>query len=174
MTHRRVAILALLVVLAGLSVGCTPEPTLYRWGVYEQTLHEAYENPEAIPGFQAELLNLIQTSETDGGLLPPGIYAEYGYALYLNNQPDAAIIYFAKERERWPESAVLMTTVIKRLEERIADEEKGPDGEDVPAPPADETLSDDASSADPNQPDETPGPDAATGSAAGASGESEQ
>ena len=69
-----------------------------------------------------ELLELIQASELNGFPPPPGIYAEYGYALYLRGQFDGAIVYFAKEQEAWPESAVLMTTVIGRLEGRIEEE----------------------------------------------------
>ena len=119
--------LVILMASASFALGCAPNPTLYEWGEYEQTLHAAYKNPSAIPEFQAELLELIQASELNGFPPPPGIYAEYGYALYLRGQFNGAIVYFAKERETWPESAVLMTTVIKRLEGRI--EEEKADGE---------------------------------------------
>jgi hypothetical protein len=124
--------LVLLLAATCFSFGCATKPTLYQWGAYEQTLHQAYKNPGAIPAFQAELLNVIQTNERAGLSPPPGLYAEYGYALYLNNQIDSAIIYFAKERDMWPESVVLMTTVIKRLETRKEEEENRPAEENDP------------------------------------------
>lgn len=113
------------VVLALSSVlfGCAVNPTLYQWGKYEQTLHEAYKNPEAIPEFQAELRRLIDISEETDHKIPPGVYAEYGYAVYLTGKLEDAIVYFAREREKWPESVVLMTTIIQRLEKRIEEEE---------------------------------------------------
>jgi hypothetical protein len=109
-------------LVIGFTIGCVPNPTLYQWGEYEQKLHEAYKDPSAIPEFQAELLELIQASELNGVSPPPGVYAEYGYALYLRGQLSGAIVYFAKEREAWPESAVLMTTVIQRIQERAKKE----------------------------------------------------
>ena len=103
-------------------IGCTTKPTLYEWGGYESKLHKAYKDPSAIPEFQAELLELIQSSESKGMPPPPGVYAEYGYALYLSGQLSGSIVYFAKERESWPESAVLMTTVIQRIQFRIEEQ----------------------------------------------------
>jgi hypothetical protein len=127
----------ILMAAASFALGCVPNPTLYEWGQYEQTLHAAYKNPSAIPEFQAELLGLIQASELNGSPPPPGIYAEYGYALYLRGQFNGAIVYFAKERETWPESAVLMTTVIKRLEGRLEEEKvEGAAAAEGVAPPA--------------------------------------
>jgi len=49
--------------------------------------------------------------------VPPGLYAEYGYALLELGDEQAALAYFAKEQETWPESAYLMTKVISRLKE---------------------------------------------------------
>jgi len=131
--------LILLAAAVSFTFGCAPNPTLYQWGDYEQKLHEAYKDPSAIPEFQAELLALIQTSELNGVPPPPGVYAEYGYALYLRGQLNGAIVYFAKEREAWPESAVLMTTVIQRIEARAKKQGVlGVEGDGIEGVPADD------------------------------------
>lgn len=109
---------ALLLLVAVVMAGCTPRPTLYDWGEYEDKLHAVYENPAEIPGFHEELKSLIEECEREGRNPPPGIYAEYGYALYLNEETDQAVVYFTRERDTWPESAVLMTVVIDRLQAR--------------------------------------------------------
>jgi len=129
----------LLAAAVSFTFGCAPNPTLYQWGDYEQKLHEAYKDPSAILEFQAELLEMIQASELNGVLPPPGVYAEYGYALYLSGQLNGAIVYFAKERESWPESAVLMTTVIQRIEARAKEQGAlGVEGGGIEAAPTDD------------------------------------
>jgi len=48
--------------------------------------------------------------------VPPGIYAEYGFALYeKGNFPDA-IKFFKLESDKWPESRVLMAKMIRNAE----------------------------------------------------------
>jgi len=139
---RAIRSLALLLALAS-GVGCASNPTLYRWGDYEDKLHDAYQNPEAIPDFRRELIALIEGGESASLPLPPGLYAEYGYALYLDGNLPAAIVYFERERNTWPESAYLMTRVIQRLEERLDDADGG--GEDgSEAEPGDDGLADKA------------------------------
>jgi hypothetical protein len=49
------------------------------------------------------------------------LYAEYGFALYEAGRIDEAVIYFRKEKEKWPESAVIMDKMIRnaRRQEEI-------------------------------------------------------
>lgn len=93
---------------------CAQPKTLYTWGEYQPALLAHAKNPQDVAGFAKRLETSIATAEKAGNV-PPGLYAEYGYALLeLNRQADA-VRFFTKERERWPESGVLMSRLIDRL-----------------------------------------------------------
>jgi hypothetical protein len=89
-----------------LLAGCAP--TLYRWGNYDEALYDHYKNPERREAFVTSLASVIADAEQNGARVPPGCYAEYGWALYEEGRFDQAIVYFAKESEHWPESRFLM------------------------------------------------------------------
>ncbi len=91
-------------------IGCKP-PTIYDWGNYEGSLYTLMKNPTSMEKYGKSLVSLIQDAE-GSGRVPPGIYAEYGYFLYVTNQPGEAVKYFEKEKQRWPESARLMDKMI--------------------------------------------------------------
>ena len=62
-----------------------------------------------------ELTESLDDVITDGeakGKVPPGIYAEYAYILYISGQTREAIMYFEKEKKTWPESSVFMDKMI--------------------------------------------------------------
>ena len=107
--------LAALAVLAGLlPLGCA-QNTMYRWGGYDQALYDHYKNPQRRDEFVAKLSGIIQQAEATGGLVPPGCYAEYGWALYEEGRRSDAIAYFEKESKRWPESRPFMEKLIKNV-----------------------------------------------------------
>ena len=64
----------------------------------------------------ADLQKLIAEAERGGGKVPPGCYAEYGYALLEEGQRDVAIENFAKERDSWPESRFFMEKMIRNTQ----------------------------------------------------------
>jgi len=97
-----------IIVLIMLS-GCVQQQ--YNWSNYDQKLYNHYKNPAAQEKFILDLKEIIAWGESDGKV-PPGIYAEYGYALYERGEFPEAIDYFKKEQERWPESSVLMSKMI--------------------------------------------------------------
>ena len=90
--------------------GCVAT-TRYDWGEYEKRLYSYYKHPEDVETFTQELISIIESGEEDGRV-PPGIYAEYGYILYLSSKPLEAIQYYEKEKEQWPESAIFMDKMI--------------------------------------------------------------
>jgi hypothetical protein len=105
--------LALAAAVAGLApLGCA-QSTLYRWGGYDDALYDHYKNPQKRDEFVARLSGIIQEAETTGGMVPPGCYAEYGWALYEEGRTAEAVIYFEKESKRWPESRPLMEKLIR-------------------------------------------------------------
>jgi len=100
----------LLIATVGLMLtGCVN--TRYAWQNYDQKLYNHYKNSADHEQFIADIKEIIADSE-DTGNVPPGIYAEYGYALYEKDNFSEAVTYFKKEHDKWPESKVLMAKMI--------------------------------------------------------------
>jgi len=96
-------------LLAFLFSGCAS--TKYKWHNYDGVLYQHYKNPHDNEEFIEHLNEIIREGESSGKV-PPGIYAEYGYAMYERGQYDEAIKYYQKEYDKWPESRTLMTKMI--------------------------------------------------------------
>lgn len=111
----------LIVATLLISSGCVQ--TRYAWQNYDQKLYNHYKSPEKQNKFTDDLKKIIVKSETNGRI-PPGIYAEYGYALYEQGKLPEAIEYFQKEQVRWPESKVLMIKMISNAQGRLEQKNK--------------------------------------------------
>lgn len=96
-------------LIAFLLSGCVT--TKYNWGNYENTLYSYYKNPAEAEEFAENLSKIIVDGEAKGNV-PPGIYAEYGYILFISGKAQEAIKYFEREKENWPESKILMDKMI--------------------------------------------------------------
>jgi hypothetical protein len=108
------------IAAAALLQGCAGQQTMYRWGGYDTALYAHYKNPQDRETFVAGLRVVIDEAEQRGERVPPGCYAEYGYALYEEARYDDAVRYFGRERERWPESTMLMQKMIANAERQGA------------------------------------------------------
>lgn len=97
------------------AAACASNQTTYNWHDYSGELLDYYKDPAEIEKFAERLRTNIDEAESEDRI-PPGMYAEYGYAMLELGDEDKAVEYFAKEMERWPESAFLMTKVIGRLQ----------------------------------------------------------
>ncbi len=127
----------LLALMGLLASACASQKTLYTWGDYHAALLSYYKNPGELQKYADRLSADIQKAEAKDNV-PPGMYAEYGYALLKLGQQDQAVTYFQKEEEAWPEARFLMTKVITRLS--APPPEPAPDAPTVspgaaPAPP---------------------------------------
>lgn len=96
--------------------GCATQ-TMYAWGGYDNALYSHYKNPADHEAFVAQLKTVILEAEQQGRRVPPGTYAEYGFALYEEGQFDQATAYFQKEGDIWPESRVLMAKMIRNAQQ---------------------------------------------------------
>lgn len=94
-----------------LLAGCAQ--TMYRWGGYDETLYNHYKNPQDRQEFVEHLSLVISDAESRGARVPPGCYAEFGWALYEEGRGEQAVVYFAKESKFWPESRVLMEKLVR-------------------------------------------------------------
>lgn len=98
------------------SVGCASSGRYY-WGDYEQTLHASYTNPEEYDAFVKHLSTIMVKAEERGNTVPPGVAAEYGFALYRAGQFDQAVVFLRREADSWPQSAILMNRLIDAIEQ---------------------------------------------------------
>lgn len=111
----RKAVLMLLVPAAALlAAGCGPK-TLYSWRGYDDTLYGHYKNPQDHAKHIERMQKIVTETEAEGVKMPPGVYAEYGYALLEESRFDESVTYFKKEKETWPESAVIMDKMIRNV-----------------------------------------------------------
>lgn len=100
----------LTIALLGVSLaGCAK--TMYSWNGYDDCLYRHYRNPTERESFGEKLKEIVEEAEAEGKV-PPGIYAEYGFFLYEGGDFPQAAAFFAKEQEKWPESAFFMQKMI--------------------------------------------------------------
>ena len=122
---RRHAFTAPLVMAVLLAMGCAPK-TMYEWNGYDDTLYSHYRDPADQEKNLARLQALVQKNEHDQVKMPPGVYADYGYALLEAGRPTEAVVYFEKERSVWPESTVLMEKLIRNVNRQPGANNKTP------------------------------------------------
>ena len=100
-----------------LLTGCAA-PGLYQWGGYDQSLYAGYKDVTKMEALRIKLEAHVAEMEKSNARVAPGLYAELG-TLYLKaGATQKAIDFYTKERNAWPESRVLMTSLIQNLERR--------------------------------------------------------
>ena len=103
----------------GLLTGCAA-PGLYQWGGYDQALYAGYKDTTKMEALRTKLETHVGEMEKTKAKVAPGLYAELG-TLYLQaGASQKAIDLYTKERDTWPESRVLMTSLIQNLERKQA------------------------------------------------------
>ncbi len=116
----RAKVIILIMFMAFGVLGCGPS-TKYHWGNYENSLYRYYKNPAEVEKLAEALAEIIEKGERDGKV-PPGIFAEYGYLLFITGNTGEAVAYFEKEKNIWPESSMLMDKMIATT--KAADKKK--------------------------------------------------
>ncbi len=104
---------------------CVPQ-TRYHWGQYDAALYRHYSSPADREQWVEALRTTILEAEQLGEKVPPGVCAEYGYALFEEGQAAASLPWFQREKDTWPESTVLMDKMIRNAKRRASE----------PAPPS--------------------------------------
>lgn len=107
--------LMVVLALAGMT-GCAPK-TLYTWNGYDDALYQHYKDPAQYESFVEALKEVVDEGDASGQI-PPGMYAEYGYALYEQGKIAEAVVYFQKESDKWPEAKFFMSKVIAMATKR--------------------------------------------------------
>lgn len=109
-------IIATIVVMTLAS--CSTTNALYSWYDYEDATYQY--NKSHTDKLQVRVLEqyqkLIDKQKGTRGVVPPGLYAEYGYLLYKTGKKDEGINFLKKEVALYPESDTYISRIIKQLE----------------------------------------------------------
>ncbi|ODS24709.1 hypothetical protein AB835_02230 [Candidatus Endobugula sertula] len=107
--------LGILFVLS-LSACTTTNNDLYHWGHYESLIHTMYNEPgSATPEEQITTLQSdIEAAKGGNKPIPPGLYAHLGFMYSLTGNMASAVDFFNREKELFPESAVVIDRLTKR------------------------------------------------------------
>ena len=98
---------------------CGCASPLYYWGNYDDVLYSEYSKNDKAQAFEG-LSKIVSKAERGNLRVGPGIQAEYAFLLYERGDYANAIVYFQKEAAAFPESAVLMKTLVERVKQRQA------------------------------------------------------
>jgi hypothetical protein len=93
--------------------GCVTNHQRYDWGSYDPSLYAYYKDPTKEAALAESLAAVISTADSNHALVPPGIYAEYGYLQLQEGKNLVAVELFKQEEAHWPESKIFMDRMIK-------------------------------------------------------------
>lgn len=85
---------------------CKSTDTLYYHGEYNKLVYAYFKGDSAAPQDQiAALQNIIQTAESKGKPVAPGVHAHLGLLYFETGNPDQGQQHFEHEKLLFPESA---------------------------------------------------------------------
>lgn len=117
-TQHRKILGAMFAVITLSMTSCTTTQPLYSWHKYENA---AYQNSKKNTDkteqeFIKQITKVINTQNGTRGVVPPGVYAEYGFYLYKKGQKNEGIAMMKKEIETYPESSQYISRIINQIE----------------------------------------------------------
>ncbi len=105
--------------VAALAASCTVQKPLYSWYNYNTTSYNYLKNADDASTQQLleSYQKIIEKQKGSRGVVPPGIYADYGFLLLKVNKTTEGKSMLAKEMELYPESKVFIERILKMLEQ---------------------------------------------------------
>ncbi|MDD3323439.1 MAG: DUF4810 domain-containing protein [Paludibacter sp.] len=101
-----------------LLTACSVQKPLYTWSNYANSSYNYLKNndekstQELIKSYQA----IIEKQKGTRGVVPPGIYADYGFILLQANKTAEGKAMLLKEIALYPESSVFIERILKMTE----------------------------------------------------------
>ena len=97
---------------------CTTTTTLYSWYNYEDITYEYSKKrtDELQVKVMEQYRKLTENQRGTRGTVPPGLYAEYGYLLYMTGEQEEGLKFLKEEIKLYPESDIYISRIIKQLE----------------------------------------------------------
>ena len=97
---------------------CTTVKPLYSWYNYEDITYQY--SKKSTEELQVKVLEqyqkMIDKQKGARGIVPPGLYAEYGYMLYRTGKKEEGLSFLKEEIKAYPESETYISRIIKQLE----------------------------------------------------------
>ena len=99
--------------LLALSCGSTK---LYSWYDYQEDYYHYLKNADekSFDELAKTYQKIIEKQKATRGIVPPGIYADYGWMLLQGGKVSEGKEMLAKEIELYPESKVFVGSILKR------------------------------------------------------------
>ncbi len=97
---------------------CTVQKPLYSWAKYEAASYNYLKNSDE-KSTQALIENYQKIIDKQTGtrnVVPPGVYADYGYVLLQTGKSAEGKAFLIKEIELYPESKIFINRILKMLE----------------------------------------------------------
>lgn len=100
-----------------LFVSCSNK-SLYTWGKYEQTSYSYLKNTneKSTQKLIEMYKKIIEKQKGLRGVVPPGIYADYGFILLQAQQTEEGKSMLLKEITLYPESKIFIDRILKMIE----------------------------------------------------------
>ncbi len=97
---------------------CSAPTNLYTWSKYEKSSYNYLKNNDekSNANLEEEYKNIIKKQKGIRGIVPPGVYADYGFFLLQANRVDEGKAMLTKEMELYPESKIFLGKIIKMTE----------------------------------------------------------
>lgn len=98
---------------------CTVQKPLYTWDKYEVSSYNYLKNSDekSTEALIETYRKIIDNQLGSRGVVPPGVYADYGYLLFQNNRTDEGRAMLMKEIQLYPESKTFIDRILKMIEE---------------------------------------------------------
>ncbi|SDD10841.1 DUF4810 domain-containing protein [Williamwhitmania taraxaci] len=101
-----------------LFASCTTQKPLYTWGKYETASYNYLKNSDekSTQELIASYQKIIEKQNGSRGVVPPGIYADYGFVLLQANRTKEGKAMLLKEVALYPESKVFIDRILTLLD----------------------------------------------------------
>ncbi|MDA3839455.1 MAG: DUF4810 domain-containing protein [Patescibacteria group bacterium] len=108
----------LIVICVLFLASCAPQK-LYTWGNYEKTSYNYLKNTDekSILALTEDYQKIIEKQKGTRGVVPPGIFADYGFLLLQEGKEEEGKEMLIKEVTLYPESKIFIDRILKMKEE---------------------------------------------------------
>lgn len=108
---------SLILPLVFLAFSCT-STQLYNWEDYQVDYYKYIKNADtnSMDNLARTYEEIINDQDEARGVVPPGIYADYGWLLIEAGKTEEGKAMLRKEMELYPESKTFVGSILKRLE----------------------------------------------------------
>lgn len=110
--------LAIILFSAFVLSACAPQQKLYSWGQYQDKSYNYLKNSDEKSVEELILVykSIIEKQTGTRKVVPPGLYADYGFLLIQNNKVAEGRSMLTKEIELYPESKIFLEKILKMTE----------------------------------------------------------